>query len=85
MNVVHHYKVFIFLIFGIFCKIFLFSCAVSGFFLLTAQGKLLTAHAIGTPQLKGSGCHRPRSSRKLYSTVEIHNVRFKYGTANIGG
>ena len=48
MNVVHQYKVFIFLIFGIFCRIFLFPCAVSGFFLLTAQGKLLTAHAIGT-------------------------------------
>ena len=49
MNVVHHYKVFIFLILEIFCKIFLFPCVVSGFFLLTAQGKLLTAHAIGTP------------------------------------
>ena len=50
MNVVHHYKVFIFLIFGIFYRIFLFPCAVSGFFLLTAQGKLLTTHAIGTPE-----------------------------------
>ena len=40
-----------FYFFGIFCKIFLFPCAISGIFLLTAEGKLLTAHAIGTPFL----------------------------------
>ena len=53
MNDVHLYEIFIFSIFEIFCRIFLFPCVVSGFFLLMAQGKLLTAHAIGTPP-KGS-------------------------------